>query len=102
MSSLHLATLIGCLTATSLKVRMAANRRAGFGDDRNNCKTVIAGFKSALSTPGRLHIALAASKITYIQIITHIKKKYPVFTSQAILPFHFCAVSSSPEIGRLL
>jgi len=40
---------------------MAAKRSAGFGEDKKSCRTVIAGFKSELSTPGKLQIALAAS-----------------------------------------
>ena len=39
--SLSVATyLTGCLTATSLNVRIAAKRRAGLEEDRNSCSTV--------------------------------------------------------------
>merc|ERR1719498_2085330 len=36
MSSLHLATLTGCLTATSLSVLIAANLKEGLGDETNS------------------------------------------------------------------
>ena len=32
--------LTGCLTATSLRVRMAAKRRADLEEDKNSCRTV--------------------------------------------------------------
>jgi hypothetical protein len=34
------ADLTGCLTATSLSVRMAAKRRADLDEDKNSCRTV--------------------------------------------------------------
>ena len=36
----ELAHLTGCLTATSLRVRMAAKRSADFEEDKNSCSTV--------------------------------------------------------------
>jgi len=40
---------------------IAAKRRAGLGDERKSCSTVMAGFKSLASTPGRRQMALADS-----------------------------------------
>jgi hypothetical protein len=65
MSSLHLITLAGFLTAISFKVLIAANRSAGLLDDKKSCKTVIAGKISVVSVPGSLQIARAASNITF-------------------------------------
>ena len=36
----EVAHLTGCLTATSLRVRMAAKRSADFEEDKNSCSTV--------------------------------------------------------------
>ena len=41
MSELHLMMLIGYLAATSLRVRMVPNLRAGFTEDRNSYKTRV-------------------------------------------------------------
>jgi hypothetical protein len=49
---------------TLFRVRTAANLSVAFGEDKNNCKTLIAGESSLAVTFGRPHIARAASKIT--------------------------------------
>jgi hypothetical protein len=64
MSMLQLVTAMGCVIATLLRVRSAANRRTGLLLDRNNCSTVIAGASSRALTSRRLQIARAASNIT--------------------------------------
>jgi hypothetical protein len=38
-STLQLATLVGCNSASEARVRVAANFRTGLGDDKNSCKT---------------------------------------------------------------
>lgn len=40
MCSGSVGHLTGCLTATSLSVRMAAKRRADLEEDKNSCRTV--------------------------------------------------------------
>lgn len=38
-STLHVATLLGCVRARAASVRVAANFKTGFGDDKKSCRT---------------------------------------------------------------
>ena len=64
MSRLQGATAAGVSTDKLFKVRIAANRSVGLGDDKKICKTVIAGISAFAGMLGMLQIARAASKVT--------------------------------------
>mmetsp|Transcript_14557 Transcript_14557/g.29484 ORF Transcript_14557/g.29484 Transcript_14557/m.29484 type:complete len:209 (+) Transcript_14557:1261-1887(+) len=61
MSMLHGVTASGCAMATLLRVRTAAKRRQGLGEQRKSCSTVTAGESSRCVTLVREQMADAAS-----------------------------------------
>ena len=61
ISILHGVTANGWTIATLLRVRTAANRRHGLGEQRKSCNTVTAGANSLCVTPDNEQIAVAAS-----------------------------------------
>lgn len=38
-STLHVATLVGCVKASEASVRVAANRKEDLGEDKKSCNT---------------------------------------------------------------
>lgn len=64
MSRFTVLSELGCVMATLLSVRTAANRSVGRGDERNSCSTETAGPRSRAEMSLMLTMARAASYMT--------------------------------------